>query len=342
MIKNIIRGTLCLLFAGCTNVELCNEASHPHNANVSVEYSWENTAVPTDSMVLIAYRPINDWKCGYMCSPLTAEGRYIFNKPEWLSADSEGLAVCTGELMFVTFNYRKGSFIYNNVEDAKSVSRAAMNVEQKTCTLKELPEELYTGWSEVNRYAPYIIEDRNLVYRKIGLVGVPQKNYSLEIDPVNVMKDITVNVDIVSSGVEIEKVVGELSGIYYSLNLIKGECNSKKKGKMLFLMTKDAGSATTYSANIQAMGLVPSKSKNAYTGDGILQLAIHTLLPDGSKKVYMARMNLINTLFNVGAQLSGIGGNCTISPLIALTVDKDKVTAPQDGDMYVDNWLIGI
>lgn len=337
MIKYIIKGTLCLLLAGCTSVDFCDDAQHPHSANVSVDYSWENVSVPTDSMVLIAYRPINDWKCAYMCSPLTAEGRYIFNKPEWLPADSEEFAVRTGELLFVTFNYSKDAFKYNNVENGKV---AYMSVEQNTCALDKLPGNLTKGWNEYNKYAPYITGDESLVYSRIGLVGVPEDSYSLEIAPISLMKNVTVSVDIVNSGVEIEKVVGELSGICYSFNLVKGTCNTKKTAKMLFEMKKTSSDATVYSADLQAMNVVANKSRNSYKGDGILQLAIHTLLPDGGKKVYMARINLINTLYNAGIQLSGIGGNCTISPIIALTVDKDNLTAPQNASMYVDNWYI--
>ena len=340
MIKNVIRGTLCLLLAGCTSVDFCDDAIHPHNANVYVDYSWENTAVPADSMVLIAYRPINDWKCAYMCSPLTAEGRYIFNKPEWLPASSEEFAVRTGELIFATFNYSKDAFKYYNVENCKAASFTSMSVEQKTCTLNGLPEYLTKGWNEYNKYAPYIIGDGNLVYRKVGLVGVPEDSYSLEMAPVSLMKNVKVDVDIASSGVEIEKVVGELSGICYGFNLVKGTFNTKKTAKMLFEMKRDAGSATTYSANIQAMNVVANKSRTSYKGEGILQLAIHTLLPDGTKKVYVARVNLMNTLFNVSEQLSGIGGDCTIKPSMALTVYEDRITAQQDASMYVDNWSI--
>ena len=340
MIKYIIKGTLCLLLAGCTSVDFCDDAQHPHSANVYVDYSWENVSVPTDSMVLIAYRPINDWKCVYMCSPLTAEGRYIFNKPEWLPASSEEFVVRTGELIFATFNYSKDAFKYNYVENCKAASFTSMSVEQKTCTLNELPEYLTKGWKEYNKYAPYIVGDGNLVYRKVGLVGVPEDSYSLEMAPVSLMKNVTVSVDIVNSGVEIEKVVGELSGVCYGFNLVKGTCNTKKTAKMLFEMKKEESDATVYSANLQAMNLVANKSRNSYKGDGILQLAIHTLLPDGGKKVYMARVNLMNTLFNVSEQLSGIGGDCAIKPSMALTVYEDRITAQQDASMYVDNWSI--
>ncbi len=72
-----------LLAHACTEVELCEEATHPHSAHVVFDYTWNDayTQVP-DSMVIAAVRVMNLWKCGIICNHLTDSGRYIINVPE--------------------------------------------------------------------------------------------------------------------------------------------------------------------------------------------------------------------------------------------------------------------
>lgn len=328
---------LCLFLVACTRVDVCEEASHPHKALVSVNYLCDN-AVATDSMVLIAYRPVNDWKCGYMCSPLTAEGRYIFNRPEWLPADSKDFAVRCGELFFFTFSYKKDDFNYRNIEDSKAVTGGNIAVSQKTYSLDKHPKDYAREWDNLNAYAPYVLSSDDIMYQKVGPVGVPLNNYTLDLEPRSIMKDISVDVEIISSGVEIEKVVGELSGVCYNFNFIRGEYDKGNTAKMLFEMSKVAGD--TYSAMLSAMSVVPNEKHNIYSGDGILQLQLHTIMPDGGKKVYTARLNLINTLFGIKDNLECIGGSCAIKPEVALKVDKSGISAQKVSSPYVDNWLL--
>ena len=211
---------LSVLFTACTRVDVCEDALHPHKASVSVNYSWDKVATPLDSMVLISYRPVEDWKCAYMCSPVTAEGRYIFNRPEWLSSDSDELSVRCGELLFITFNYDKNPFSYHNIESAEAVSKNEVGVSQKTYSLDNHPEEYARDWKNLNDYAPYVLQSEDIVYQKIGPIGVPSDKFALNFEPRSIMKDISVAVEIINDGVEIEKVVGELSGICYSFNCI--------------------------------------------------------------------------------------------------------------------------
>jgi hypothetical protein len=95
-----------------------------------------------------------------------------------------------------------------------------------------------------------------------------------------------------------------------------------------------------YSAEFSAMSIVPNKKNNLYSGDGILQLQLHTIMPDGAKKTFTARVNLINTLFAVKEELESLGGSCAIKPLVALKVEKSGISAQDVSSPYVDKWLL--
>ncbi|MBQ8158669.1 MAG: hypothetical protein IJ081_06585 [Prevotella sp.] len=77
--------TVLILIAAitaCTEVDLCEEAEHPHRAHVIFKYQWndDDTRLP-DSMVIAAVRIMNLWKCGIICNHRTDSGRYIVNAP---------------------------------------------------------------------------------------------------------------------------------------------------------------------------------------------------------------------------------------------------------------------
>lgn len=77
--------TVLILIAAitaCTEVDLCDDAEHPHRAHVIFKYQWndDDTRLP-DSMVIAAVRIMNLWKCGIICDHRTDSGRYIVNAP---------------------------------------------------------------------------------------------------------------------------------------------------------------------------------------------------------------------------------------------------------------------
>lgn len=73
---------LLLCPTSCVEVELCEEAEHPHRAHVVFDYQWESDDTPPDSMFIAAVRILNLWKCGIVYNAVTDSGRYYFNAPE--------------------------------------------------------------------------------------------------------------------------------------------------------------------------------------------------------------------------------------------------------------------
>lgn len=80
MLRNYIKYTvissICLLFVACTEVDICDSnVQHPHVAEI--DFTWNSA--DADSVVVLAYRVVNNWRCGYIFDPNTKEGHYIYN-----------------------------------------------------------------------------------------------------------------------------------------------------------------------------------------------------------------------------------------------------------------------
>lgn len=72
--------TLCLMPA-CTDVDLCNDAEHPHTTPVSFDYDWSQSVQKTDSMYVIAYRVIKNKLYSMAVNSDNHQGHFIFGAP---------------------------------------------------------------------------------------------------------------------------------------------------------------------------------------------------------------------------------------------------------------------
>lgn len=80
---------LPLLFAACTEVELCEGEEHPHLAVLSFRFNWEEGSSVEgrpDTMLVMANRIINTWRAGFQVEVpkenggVTNEGETVFGK----------------------------------------------------------------------------------------------------------------------------------------------------------------------------------------------------------------------------------------------------------------------
>lgn len=74
-----------VMLAACnTDVELCYADEHPHRTAVKYEYNWSgksNDVIP-DSMYVIAYRVVNQWKASMVVNSKDYRGYFLYNGPE--------------------------------------------------------------------------------------------------------------------------------------------------------------------------------------------------------------------------------------------------------------------
>lgn len=142
---------LCLM-PGCTDVELCNDAEHPHTTPVAFDYDWSKANQKTDSMYVIAYRVIKNRLYSMAVNSDDHQGHFIFGapaeteeptnpdtpeqpstpeEPSVPSVSPEGMPkkpakamtsqrsfkLAKGEYKFFTFAFDNTELLYNNVSD---------------------------------------------------------------------------------------------------------------------------------------------------------------------------------------------------------------------------------
>lgn len=344
--KNISLSLLLAVAAvSCTEVDFCEVGVHPHVAKVDVEYNWENVSEPTDSMVVIAYRVVNQWTCGYMSTPYTSgnTGRYIFNMLDTVEVAANGTAplwVKCGDLRFLTYSYDKdhSAFRYSYFVEPLAINNNALYVQYKPFKLgSELQGDLADEWKEINDYGDYVphsTDDIYCDYKKVQEISA--KDNVVEFTPEGILKNYEFSFNISAQGVNITKIVAEVSGIPAFYFFAKEQTSTTKTYKTLFPVQKVGNQ---YKANISVLGINVSENSYTFKGNGILQLAIHTTSANGVSKVYNVMMNLYNTLYaQIAAERGGADPkNVKLDIAAPIVVTSSGVELPAD-DSALDKW----
>lgn len=66
-----------LLVTACSEVDLCTNATHPHSATVSFDFVWDDSNHRPDTMAIVAYRVVNNWKRMFSVNAETKKGFYL-------------------------------------------------------------------------------------------------------------------------------------------------------------------------------------------------------------------------------------------------------------------------
>ena len=90
MNKNVIYLVFAIVLtistiSSCTDSDLCYDIEHPHTGNVKFAFNWSKEYAAheghPDSMLIIADRVINAWKCAVEVHSEDGSGIYIYNAP---------------------------------------------------------------------------------------------------------------------------------------------------------------------------------------------------------------------------------------------------------------------
>lgn len=81
------------LWIGCTDTDTYLGTADIRNGRVEVNYGWSSGENTPDSMMILAVRLINYWKCGMKVSTQNLRGHYFYNAPEviepWVDPDAD-------------------------------------------------------------------------------------------------------------------------------------------------------------------------------------------------------------------------------------------------------------
>ncbi len=171
----------------------------------------------------------------------------------------------------------------------------ALSVRDFRATVRELPAE------ELDALRDGSALDFNAAYRFIRMPGplwtaslrtevsdTRENVCRLPMQPMQMEVTVAVKID-TDSGIGIDSVVAELSGVPATFSLLTGELDESDLARVIFRM--EASAAGVYEGTAAVPGLFPSGNVSLCTGPGILRLAV-TAEKDGVKKVLRPAVNV--------------------------------------------------
>ena len=284
----VIVALLCM-FSCTTEVDICKDSSHLHLAEVELVHDISN--VPDadkvklpDSMIVVAYRVVNSWKCTYM-SPYSEDykpGRFIYNNPvveqdgdaakrnavskspaATETPGSEKFLVKRGDYRFLAFNNILNDVMFSHkAEDHWFETQVGLDsvmlhkeyvLHYKNYNLaSEHVEKFNKVWDDYNRYSTYISSSHTpIISCYSDLYHIDDKgNNKVELNYNEVSQTIEIHVSIAHELIDIKDVIAEISGIPCGINLMTGELDISDTYKTLFRMEENKNSDGGNSKNI--------------------------------------------------------------------------------------------
>lgn len=327
--------SLCLLVAlltGCTKVDLCDGAIHPHTGAVRFSYQWtDSTTIRPDSMMVVANRIVGTWHAVYCTtaneyanSGTCHHGHLASGKYE---SDSLGTGttdmfeVKQGDYQFIAFSGNTGIryFDYKNLPEycrhdsvhAEDIAIGYTEYRLSDPTMKRYGQD----WTEFNTYSAYIAPDMTPIYTSDAspLTVRSDEEVTVTFSPHALTQEIGFKVNLSKdSTVVIDKIIAEISGIPNKIHLDgtiyevyneKGEPYIDRTNKALFPVDFQVVTDTMVHCygELAVIGLISNKYPDVNLGAGILQIAIQAHVDNAEtgktlSKTVNARINLYHTL----------------------------------------------
>lgn len=326
-----------LTFWACnTEVDICRY-EHPHRTFIDFRFVWNDAfseeSIP-DSMNVIAFRPINTYKYGFIVSSKTENngGILVFPMDERENKRNENTSsLNVGEFsesyiwmrpgMYDVITYNGNSSAFENIANSEFnelTDLEKLSIKYKVYdNLTEHPHfEKYKNWVDRNPYSSYVLSEVEPIYYSVlPNFEVPDDgDKDVELPCVLTPNPITqrLQFDFViakkDAGICVDSLKAELSGIPRELKPSSRTVDISKTYKVLFEPTCERADDPTLMAPLKVSGvvnvagLVRSYSPGLITGPGILQINVYTHMYDDKglkyNKIFRAGINLYHILEN--------------------------------------------
>lgn len=226
--------------------------------------------------------------------------------------------------------------------DSLALRMRDMYVEIPQISDEEKKEQVYMDF---NPFYPFI-RSVNPLYFVRSEEETHQQISSLEDNVIRLMpmamtRKITFTIDAdIEEGVTVDRMVGIISGVPASAQMMSGYVDKENLCKMPFEMTK--ASSGSYSGSVNVFGLFPSDSPDLITGAGVFNLILHASVQEGGilkKRVFHASINLMETITAADVMVQAddmihytLNGRDDLTLRIAdkLEVTRDKILTGSD------------
>ena len=286
--RHSICGFLLCCLTACTAVDLCPETDHLHMATITAEFDWggEEADKPARMNLFAARRP-NTWRINGVADTETGEVTAIEQQEDGTET-TVPFRMRGGEYTLFSINDYDGVTI-DNLETFLTDPRASADtlfLRLMETPREELPELRGVNLPDFNpgyRYVPNI--GRVFYSLDRGIQITTGQEEVLHIAPIPISQSITIRFNIRTIGdVVVDSLIAEMSGICGRMNIADAYLDTTELYRIIFRPTieQTEPDLLTCTANVHALGIIPSPVDSYLNGSGILQVAIYA--GSGNKK----------------------------------------------------------
>lgn len=273
-----------LLCSGCDyfgNLTLVD--GYRAESPVSIALDWSGTGLSEEdrpsSVTLVMGREVDTLRRVLDCGPdgLPVEDAAVLPNGDWLC---------------VAFNGKAAGVSFTGLEELPGGGvRAVKAVSASLDTLTRAERLALYGAVDPNPAMPFFkpLDGLFCAFTRAHVDGMREDNgIVMEMRDAAVPVEFRINVDI-EAGVEVENILGAVSGVPGAVSLMSREVSASRTGKAVFAMEPAAG--RSWSGTAIVPGILSPASEDVIVGDGILCVKLRVKV-EGKSMIYVASINL--------------------------------------------------
>ncbi|MGL5937509.1 MAG: hypothetical protein ACRCZY_10260 [Phocaeicola sp.] len=299
----------------CTPLTFGSE-EHKGNCKLAFNYNWGGeVAPPTGEMRVVSNRVMNITRY-YEGWNFIENVPFIPSDKTWETIQHDSIAasdsvyciVDAGEYQFITLSYDYPNLqvntLYDYLTDIEHPS-SYLSASVKGYSKPQLDGADYDSWISENSAYKYMMPLSSPLYVAITHASVAHgTTQTISFTPKRLTQEVNVQLTIQpESGIEIERVMGEISGICPQIQLTTGYLSvaGSQSLKVLldYQLTHKGNNQISCNSTTHLLGLINSLDPFLGRGPGVLWMAVTASLQENGKlyrKTFNARFNLHNVL----------------------------------------------
>lgn len=280
----------------CSGVEYTVSEDMPTETFVRYRMDWKGqTGVPQEMTVAMS-RILHTVHYSCLLDSLGTMTAVYKDSTMTPSDTLTGLMMPNGEYYMVSFNDSPGSFTLDGYETFladKGASMREINIRAIGYSDSEITDLLgsRTDFNPTQKHVRQMVP----VWFDVQKANIhPEADTVITVSPRPLTQDMTFRISIETEpGVEITKVIGEISGVPETVQLMTGHISDSLTCRVPFEMVKagSADAADFYEGTVCLLGLFPSRDATFVTGPGILEVSVTAKVGD-NERTFHAGINL--------------------------------------------------
>lgn len=312
---------LMLLATSCAQVELNEYTKTSQYAGLAADFNWGTYQKPKSvylilSRIINTHRYVQEIALDGATTPETLVTREASGTPDNPSNEENmdgkvidgKLQIKGGEYFMLAMSKPEEGVEITRLDEFttnSAVSINDLNVSVKPKELHEIPELAgssegdFIKWMDFNLSYKYI---KNIapIYTDLqkNIVVKTGDNLQVAFAPKPLTQEIKIPFKVaIEEGVQITKVLAEISGIVKEVNAISCQFDSSSIHRIIFApqLVSRYEQTLSYEGVINVIGLFPNNGPTNFIGPGILHVAIYAEA-EGKKRIFHTAKNLYNEI----------------------------------------------